>query len=346
MSAAVIDLRSDFVARPTPEMIAFAGQAALRDAAFQPWEDPLVQELTALGAGLLGRSHASFTINCTTANYLALSQHARAFDRLVLARDSHIVRHEHVLLQGIRTGQPPVVADDAVGAAAGLLAQGGSLLLAVENTELYRCGRPLDCDDLERLRALKQAAGGRLGLHLDGSRLFNAQAAMGYDLTADFALFDSIAISLNKGLAAPIGALLVGGRDLVDAAYAQAAAEARVVRPAHIPAAYALMALRQTQPDLAHDNRRAALLAAGLRDRLRARGAPSPLVDYGGSNILFLAWPAEEPATRAVARLAARGILVRRFRDPSTVRLVFHRDIDDACLARLEPEILAACLSP
>jgi len=334
-----IDLRSDFVARPTAEMIAFAGEAALRPAAFLPWEDPLVQELEAAGAALFGRLRATFAINCSTANYLALSQLLGRFDCLVLDRDSHVVRHEAALLGFVEARGRVVIAKDGLSAAMALLREGRRVLLGLENTQLYACGRALDDADLARLRAAKSEAGDRLGLHLDGSRLFNAAAARGYDLVRDFDFVDSLSLSLNKGLAAPIGALLVAESDVIDACNAQALAEARIVRPAHVPAAYGLVALRR-RAELAHDNRRAAALASGL---VAAFGATGPQVEYGGTNIVFIGGFEAPAVPQVIARLATRGILVRAFRDAATIRLVFHRDVGDADLARLEREILDAC---
>jgi len=335
-----IDLRSDFVARPTAEMIAVAGEAALREAACLPWEDPLVQELEATGAALLGRRRATFTINCSTANYLALSQLLGRFDCLVLDRESHVVRHEAALLGFVEARGRVLIEADALATATALLRQGRRVLLGLENTQLYACGRALDGADLARLRAVKREAGDRLGVHLDGSRLFNAAAARGYDLARDFDFVDSLSLSLNKGLAAPIGALLVADGDVVDACNAQALAEARIVRPAHVPAAYGLVALRRQLPQLAHDNRRAASLAASLAAAFGSRGLQ---VEYGGTNIVFLSGFEATAAGAAAARLARRGILVRAFRDESTLRLVFHRDIDDQDLARLQREIPEAC---
>jgi len=336
---APLDLRSDFVARPTAAMVAFAAEAAGRAAAFLPWDDPLVQELEATGAGLFGRRHASFVINCTTANYFALCHHAAEVEAVVLPAQSHVVRHEAALLPLATAGREMIVAEDAPAAAAVALERGRRVLLTLENSDLYRCGRALDGAELARYRALKVAAGGRLRLHLDGSRIFNAQAAAGYDLAQDFDFVDSLAVSLNKGLAAPVGALLVGEAPLIEAANARALAEARFIRPAHIPAAYALAALRQTLPDLADDNRRAAALAATLE-------SCAPLgVEYGGTNLLFLVLPSPALTEALLAALGRRGILARIFRDPVTLRLVFHRDIDDAALLRLQATIPELCRS-
>ena len=339
MSRRNVDLRSDFVARPTPEMIARAGEAALREAAFLPWEDSLVQELETAGAALLGRQYATFAINCTTANYLALSQRLGRYDRLVLAGDSHVVRNEAGLLAFLDR-RKIVVAPDAPEAAAALLREGRRVLLCIENTQLYACGRALDAADLKRLRDLHREAAGRLGLHLDGSRLFNAWAHQGYGLARDFDFVETISLSLNKGLAAPIGALLVGDRELIAACNEQALAEARIVRPAHIPAAYGLAALRQTLPGLAEDNRRAGVLARALPSELEKMGYG---VEYGGTNILFLTGFSGEGAAGFVRASAAVGLLARVFRDPCTARLVVHRDIDDDCLERISTDIPRLC---
>lgn len=339
MIASPIDLRSDFVARPTAAMIAFASEVATRAASFLPWEDCLVQELERLGADLLGRSAATFTINCTTANYLAMAHLSTRIDRLVLSDDSHIVRNEAGLLPSLPLKQPPLVVSDTITCAQALLKDGQSVLLAIENSELYRCGRPLCQEELGALRGLKRDAGDRLRLHLDGSRLLNAHAALGYDLVRDFDFIDSISISLNKGLAAPIGALLLGDDEMVASANARALQEGRIVRPAHIPAAYGLMALRTTLGDLEGDNRRAATVARLLSERLATSGAT---IEYGGTNIVFAVWQDARLASDFVERLGTANVLGRVFRDDRTVRLVFHRDVDDDAVLEIERVILAA----
>ena len=253
----------------------------------------------------------------------------------MLAADSHVVRNETGLLAFLDR-RKIVVDPDAPGAAAALLREGRRVLLCIENTQLYACGRALEAGELGHLRDLHGQADGRLGLHLDGSRLFNAWARERYDLVRDLDFVESISLSLNKGLAAPIGALLVGGPELIEACNAQALAEARIVRPAHVPAAYGLAALRLTLPGIADDNRRAGYVACALLATLEGSGLR---VEYGGTNIVFLSGFVGEEAAAFVAAAAEADLLVRVFRDPSTVRLVFHRDIDDAAAERV-PEVI------
>lgn len=343
MTVAVwIDLRTDFVSKPTEAMINYASRTASADAAFVPWEDPVVRELASYSASLLGKEAGSFQINCTTANYLALQHHLRSCDVAIVGRFSHLVRHEAFLLQGLFDNHRIKIVDCPLATERLVSEHRGHVLLCLENTILYEAGRSLDSRELRMLEVLRERFGDALRIHIDGSRIFNAHAAMNYRLASDFRSVDSISFSLNKGLCAPTGAMLVGSSALIEQADKQSIAEGRFIRPAHIAAAYAVVALREMLPVLGDDNRRAAAIAALLRRGLETSGCYE--VEYGGTNIVYLTFPSPEKAISFVADLEARHVMVRRFRDSRTVRLVFHKDVDDSAVKRLEP-LLMVCLS-
>jgi threonine aldolase len=203
-------------------------------------------------------------------------------------------------------------------------------LLCLENTHNLWSGLPMDA---ARSRALAEA-GHRSGLrvHLDGARIFNAAAATGESAAELARGCDTVMFCLSKGLAAPVGSLLVGEADLV--------AEARRVRKmlgggmrqAGVLAAAGLVALRDMVPRLAEDHARAQRLAAGL--------AALPAVDLDPArvrtNILVfrlrperVPGPAAAPAAeRFVAALRARGVLCSAF-GATEVRMVTHYEIGD-----------------
>lgn len=336
-----IDLRTDFVSKPTKAMIDHASQIASSDATFHPWEDPVVAELATCSASLLGKESGSFQINCTTANYLALQHHLQSCDIAIVGESSHLARHEAFLMQGLLDDRRIRIVDSPLAAAPLIAEHRGRVLLWLENTILYEAGKPLGFGELGMLEAVRERFGEELRVHIDGSRIFNAHAAMNYRLASDFRSTDSISFSLNKGLCAPTGAMLVGSSTLIEEANNRSILEARIIRPAHIAAAYGMVAIREMLPVLGDDNRRAAAAAALLRRGSELSGSYG--VEYGGTNIVFITFPSAELSTAFAADLEARHVMVRRFRDSQTIRLVFHKDVDDTAMARLEP-LLVECL--
>ena len=169
------------------------------------------------------------------------------------------------------------------------------------------------------------ATGTASRMHLDGARLFNAVAATGVSAAEYAAPFDTVSICLSKGLGAPVGSVLV-----MDAATLPAAARARKVlgggmRQAGVIAAGGLYALRHNVARLADDHRRARRLAEALA------ALPGLDVDLGSvqTNMVFAGTRGTGvPAAELVERLAAEGVLCLD-EAPWSVRFVTHLDVDD-----------------
>lgn len=325
----VIDLRSDTVTRPTPAMREAMARAEVGDDVYG--EDPTVNALQARLAGDLGFEAGLFVPSGTQSNLLALLAHCERGDEYIVGMDAHTYRYEGggAAVLGSIQPQPLVQATD------------GSLpldavehaikpddphfartrLLCLENTWH---GRVLPMDYLAAARALCDRRG--LSLHLDGARLFNAAAAQGVPAQAIAYHFDSVSVCLSKGLGAPVGSVLLGSHALIARARRWRKVAGGGMRQAGILAAAGLHALDHHVAALADDHVRAARLAAALDGmsavRLAAQHTNMVFIDVvaGGVDVFR-------------AHMEASGVRVSAGYTPR-VRLVLHRDVDDAGVER------------
>jgi threonine aldolase len=142
--------------------------------------------------------------------------------------------------------------------------QGRTRLVVIENTHVRTGGTVLSLDYMSRVR--KEASARDIRVHLDGSRLFNAAAALGVNAKALTALADTVAVSMNKGLGAPLGAILAGSRKTIEKAVAARHRFGGSWRPANIPAAAALVALDTMVDRIGEDHTSARNLATRLSE--------------------------------------------------------------------------------
>jgi threonine aldolase len=328
-----IDYRSDLLARPTAAIKA-AVLAALEAApAFGLREDARQRELEARVAELLGKQDSLFFPTCSMANEAALAVHCRPGDAVVTEAQTHIVTSEAGAPGGIagaivlglpgRNGLPDAATVGAQIAAGADPSRPRVAALALENTHLRSGGRVLDAEAAAALYALCREAG--VAVHLDGARLFNAAVASGSSLTELAGIADSVALSLNKGLGAPYGAMLAGSKAFIAEALRVRHRLGGGVRPTAMTAAAALAALASWE-HIAADHRRARELAAGLA------ALPGLSVPEAETNIVFVDLT-EGTAAALVQALSERGVRVLPY-GPGRIRLVTHRSIDDAALAR------------
>jgi threonine aldolase len=325
----VIDLRSDTVTRPTAAMRAAMLDAEVGDDVYG--EDPTVNALQARLAADLGFEAGLFVPSGTQSNLLALMAHCERGDEYLVGMEAHTNKYEGggaAVLGSIQPQPIPHAPDgslplDAVERAIKPVDPhfARTRLLCLENTWH---GRPLPLAYLAQARAFCDAR--RLGLHLDGARLFNAAVAGGVPAREITRHFDSVSVCLSKGLGAPVGSVLVGSRELVERARRWRKVAGGGWRQAGMLAAACLHALDHHVARLADDHARAARLADGLR------GIDGLVVAGQHTNMVFI----EVPATRLgalKAHLDAAGVRLSIGYLP-TVRLVTHLDIDDAMLAR------------
>ena len=281
-----IDLRSDTVSHPTPEMREAMARAQVGDDVYS--DDPTVNQLEADAAAMLGKEAAVFVTSGTQGNLCALLAHCQRGESIIVGDSCHIFRYEQggmAQLGGIIPHTVPVAADGTMMLSHLQAAINEddehkpiSRLVALENTHNAAGGMPLSAEYTAQVADF--ARRNDLILHIDGARIFNAAAAFNVDVKKLTEGADSITFCLSKGLCAPAGSLLVG-----DQAFIRRARRARKVlggsmRQAGILAAAGLIALHKMKDRLAEDHQNAMLLAEGLSE--------IPGVQIGSQNTNFI----------------------------------------------------------
>jgi threonine aldolase len=315
-----IDLRSDTLTRPTPEMRRAMADAEVGDDVFD--EDPTVHALQERVATMFGHEAALFMPTGSMANVLAVASLVAPGQEVLCEASAHIARAElgaHGAITGLtmRTWRHPRGQVDLDALSEMLAPDMGPFFVrtaavSVENTHNFAGGAVLPLDDLRALRTWADSVG--IGVHLDGARLWNAHVATGVPFAEYGACVDVLSVCLSKGLGAPVGSLMVGS--------AAAIAEARVrrkrmgggMRQVGILAAAGLYALDRHVDRLADDHAHARLLA-------EACGLDPDTVD---TNIVVVP---RDDAADFVAGARAGGVLVAPV-GPRAVRLVTHLDVD------------------
>jgi len=327
----MIDLRSDTVTRPTPDMWRAISEAELGDDVYG--EDPTVSALEAEVAALFGHEAALFAPSGSMANQIALQLVTPRAGELICDADAHIVTYEMgaaAALGGISTRTWPSAGGDLdADAVAAMIRPDGfpplpTSAIAVEQTHGRR-GEVIPLATLQRLREVADAAG--VALHCDGARVWNAHVAAGVPLATYGGLFDTLSVCLSKGLGAPVGSLVVSSAERIAAGRVIRKRMGGGMRQAGVLAAAGRYAIANNIERLADDHARATRLADAL----------TPLGVVGGvarTNIVSLDLthaPLDAPALDAAAR--ADGVLVSVL-GPRTARLVTHLDVDDAATDR------------
>jgi threonine aldolase len=333
----IVDLRSDTVTQPTEEMRAAMARAEVGDDVYG--EDPTVNRLQEMAAGLMGKEAALFVPSGTMGNLAAILAHCARGDEMILGDRAHTFLFEAggaAALGGIQPHTLPNQADgtlDLDDIEAAIRPDDPhypiSRLVSLENTH-NRCGGVvLRVDYTRAVGELAHRHG--LRLHLDGARIFNAATALGVRAAALAAPADSVTFCLSKGLCAPVGSVLCGTKEFIQRARRMRKMLGGGMRQAGIIAAAGIVALEKMVDRLSEDHRRARTLAEGLSR------VPGLLIetDPPQTNMVFLSLADWVPLSAEVMlrRLENQGIRAglveaRRF------RLVTHLGIDDAAIER------------
>jgi len=328
----IVDLRSDTVTTPTPEMRRAMADADVGDDAYG--EDPTVRRLESLAAGLLGKEAALYVPSGTMANQLALRLLGRPGTDVLCGERAHVYRYEHaasagnarVQLRPLPDADGTLHGDDVARAAAGQahhLPEISALFL--ENTHMPASGRPWRVTELDAVTSVAREHG--FAVHCDGARIWNAAIALGVSPSDLAAGTDTVMFCLSKGLSAPVGSLLCGTRPLIAEARTERSRLGGGMRQAGVIAAAGVVALETMVERLVDDHARAWRLAEALAERFPGSVDPSTVE----TNIVCAradALPAD-----LLDALAANGVRAGTI-DVDTVRFVTHRDVDDAGIDR------------
>ncbi|MBI5565614.1 MAG: low-specificity L-threonine aldolase [Chloroflexi bacterium] len=338
-----MDLRSDTVTQPTPDMREAMAKAEVGDDVFG--DDPTVNKLEELAAAKLGKESAVFVASGTMGNLVSLLTHCGRGEEVIVGSEAHIFRYEasgSSALGGIPQFQIPNNPDgtlplDRVEAAirSGDQHEARTRLIALENTQNRCGGTVLPVSYMRQVRELANRHG--LRIHLDGARVFNASVALGVDVKDLTQYVDSVTFCLSKGLSAPVGSVICGSKDFIAQARRNRKMLGGGMRQAGILAAAGIVALEKMIDRLADDHANAERLAEGLAD------TPGFVVDVDRvqTNIVFFELDSSVKVSGEIVarrmleqgvKLISPGAYFRRFR-AVTHAWVTRDEIDHALLA-------------
>ena len=263
----MIDIRSDTVTLPTDAMRQAMANADLGDDVYG--EDPTVKRLEELGAGMLGKEAALFVPTGTFGNQLALFTWCGRGTEVILGESCHIIAHEAgaaSVIAGIQTRCIPdpcgsLDPDDIIKRLRKLdLHSPKTSLICMENA--HSSGKVIPLEKLEAVSSI--ARQWEIPVHLDGARIFNAAAVLGCKASEIAAYADSVMFCLSKGLCAPVGSLLAGKKEFIDAARLKRKIMGGGMRQVGVLAAAGIIALNEHSSLLINDHIRAKKLSFGL----------------------------------------------------------------------------------
>ncbi len=334
---ALIDLRSDTVTRPTPDMRAAMAAAEVGDDVYG--EDPTVNLLERRAAEIFGREDALFVPTGTMGNQIAIRLHTQPGQEVICESRAHILDWEMAmaavfsgcLLRTVTTKrgtltwreiEPVIYGHSSFRASTGLI--------EIENTANLAGGRITPLAAMEEIWA--GAKERKLPVHLDGARIFNAAAALDMDVKTLTRGFDTVMFCLSKGLCAPVGSMLTGSAEQMERARIFRKALGGGMRQAGVLAAAGLIALEKMPARLHEDHANARLLAEALSHMEGVAIDPKTVE----TNIVIFRLTGKLTPAALVASLKARGILTSAV-GPDAIRMVTHHDVDRAaCIKAAE----------
>ena len=322
-----VNLISDTQTRPSEGMRAAIAAAVVGDE--QKGWDPTVIQLEERVAELLGHEAGLFLPSGTMCNQIAIRLHCgRAGDEIILDRMAHPIVAEAggpAVHAGAMTN--PIDTPSGVFGSLELeraLRPAGdryvprSRLVSVEQSTNLRGGRVWPLETIDSV--IKTAHMHGLATHMDGARLMNAAVASGVTARAFAAGFDTGWLDFSKGLGAPVGAVLVGSRDLMDEAWRFKQMMGGALRQAGILAAACLYSLDHNVERLDVDHAHASMLASALAS------LPNATIDPENVETNIVVFETSD-ARWVVDELQKHGVLVGAL-SPHVVRAVTHLNVD------------------
>lgn len=333
----MIDLRSDTVTLPTPEMREAIARAELGDDVYG--EDPTVNRLEAMAASTMGKEAALLVPSGTMGNLAAMLTHCARGTRAIVGSQSHTNLYEAggasalggIVLTAIANSDEgeldtAELARELATPADDHFAQPS--LVVVENTHNRCGGAPIK---QSHMAEVSEAAHRRkIPLHLDGARIFNAALALETTPKEIASVADTVQFCLSKGLGCPVGSLICGSREFIARAHRTRKVLGGGMRQAGIIAAAGIVALTSMVDRLAEDHQNARALAqgfglvAGINVRPVANRTNMVVFDIDGD---------AEASRRFASAMKQRGVLISP-RDPTSFRAVTHYGISRADIDR------------
>lgn len=331
----IIDLRSDTITRPTPEMKSYMMGAEVGDDVFG--EDPTVIQLEGKIAGMFGKEAALFCPSGTMTNQIALRISTEPQDEVICDRTSHIYNYEGGgaaynsmvslrLLEGERGRFTATDILDNINPDDIHFPQ--TRLVALENTVNRGGGCYYELEHIKKIH--KAAISNGLKMHLDGARIFNALVETGESPKDYGECFDTISVCFSKGLGAPVGSAILGTKEAIKKARRVRKVFGGAMRQAGFLAAAAVYALDHHIDRLKLDHQRARSLAGIFRDKEYVTNI-LPI----DTNIVILTIDPDYGSSKLLDELKSKGILGVPF-GKNTIRFVTHLDFTDEMLPLIE----------
>ncbi|MBI4201861.1 MAG: low-specificity L-threonine aldolase [Chloroflexi bacterium] len=330
-----IDLRSDTVTLPTPEMRQAMFEAEVGDDVYG--EDPTVNRLEAMAAQRMGKEAAVLVASGTMGNLVSGLTHCQRGDEAIIGSKSHMLMYEvaslaafgGVQMRPIANDERGMIDPDQVEAAMRPvnIHQPRTAMVAVENTHNRCSGGVLDSEDVGALAEAAHRHGAKF--HIDGARIFNAAVALGIPPSELARPADTITFCLSKGLSCPVGSVVCGSKETIEGVRRHRKMVGGGMRQAGVIAAAGIIALDTMVDRLAEDHENAKRLALGL--------ATLPGIHLNATaiqtNIVIFAVK-DRSAESFVEALQSRGVLAG-VAERGKVRLVTHygvtaEDVDQA----------------
>ena len=336
MTTHTIDLRSDTVTKPTPAMLEAMATAPVGDDVYG--EDPTVTRLEAMVAELAGKEAGVFVPSGTMGNLIAVLSHCGRGDEMILGDQSHIHFYEQggtAALGGVHPRTLRNRADGTLDLAEVEAAIRGdnehfpvTRLLCLETTH-NRCGGVvLPVDYMDAAGELAHRHG--LPLHVDGARLWNAAVHLGVSPARLLRGADSASLCLSKGLAAPVGSVVVGSAAFIRKVRRNRKVVGGGMRQAGVIAAAGIVAVTAMVERLADDHENARALARGLAD---IEGISVDPAAVQSNIVIFELRRADMTPAQLASGLRELGVLLSPL-DSTRLRAVTHYHVGPADIDR------------
>jgi len=326
----IVDLRSDTVTKPTPEMREAMKTAEVGDDVLG--DDPTVNALQELAADIVGKEDALFVASGVMGNLIAILTHLRPGDDVICDKQSHVnvnMSGGVAALAGVTTN-PVESGPDGVLAPAAICGAirpddchlTHSRLVSIENTNNGAGGTLWTPEQIRDVATVCREKG--LKLHMDGARLFNSAVAQGVDVKQLTEHCDTVMFCMSKGLASPVGSLLAGPRDLIAEARRKRKMLGGGMRQAGVLAACGVISLTKMVTRLAEDHQNARRLAEAMASM---PGVTVRLESVETNIIRFEISGAVADCEAFFERLKDRGVLCLDGRASNQGRMVTHKDV-------------------
>ncbi|PYS41738.1 MAG: low specificity L-threonine aldolase [Acidobacteria bacterium] len=269
MAESVIDLRSDTVTKPSPEMRRAMAEAEVGDDVFI--EDPTVNRLQERASDIFRREAALFVPSGTMGNLTCILAQTRPGQEVICEEAGHIYNYEMASMSAVAgvlprlvKGEDGILTWETISKAIRpkIYYRPQTALISLENTHNMAGGTVYPTKIAHEICDNAHDAG--ISVHLDGARIFNAATYLGEDVAEMTKKFDSIQFCLSKGLGAPVGSMIVGSRDFIERCRSIRKMLGGGMRQAGVLAAAGLVALDKGPNRLHVDHENAKFLANQL----------------------------------------------------------------------------------